>query len=37
MKYQSTSSCVIMSVILMTTVLYKALILYKEKFDADHS
>ena len=27
MKYQSTSSCVIMSVILMTTVLYKALIL----------
>ena len=37
-KYQANSSCVIMSVIRMTTLFYKALIIYyKEKFDADHS
>ena len=38
-KYQANSSCVIMSVILMTTLttlFYKALIL-QGKFDADHS
>ena len=29
-KYQATSSCVIMSVILMTTLFYKALILQGE-------
>ena len=34
-KYQANSSCVIMYVILMTTLFYKALIL-REKFDADH-
>ena len=37
-KYQAYSSCVIMSVILMTTLFYKALMIYyKEKFDADHT
>ena len=37
-KYQANSSYVIMSVILMTTLFYKTLIIYyKEKFDADHS
>ena len=30
MKYQGNSSCVIMSVILMTTLFYKALILQGE-------
>ena len=35
-KYQAKLSYVIMSVILMTTLFYKALIL-QEKFDADHS
>ena len=35
-KYQANSSCVIMFVILMTTLFYKA-VMYKEKFDADHS
>ena len=36
-KYQANSSCAIMSVILLTPLFYKALIYYKEKFDADHS
>ena len=37
LKYQLDSSCVIMSLILMTTLFYKAVVNYKEKFDADHS
>ena len=37
LKYQLDSSCVIMSLILMTTLFYKTVINYKEKFDADHS
>ena len=37
LKYQLDSSCVIMSLILMTTLFYKAVINYKEKFDVDHS
>ena len=32
-KYQANSSCVIMFVILMTTLFYKA-VMYKEKIDA---
>ena len=37
LKYQLDSSCVIMSLILMTTLFYKAVVNYKEKFDVDHS
>ena len=37
LKYRLDSSCVIMSLILMTTLFYKAVINYKEKFDVDHS
>ena len=37
LKYQLDSSCVIMSLILMTTLFYKTVINYKEKFDVDHS
>ena len=37
LKYQLDSSCVIMSLILMTTLFYKAVINYREKFDVDHS
>jgi len=37
LKYQLDSSCVIMSLILMATLFYKAVINYKEKFDVDHS
>ena len=37
LKYQLDSSYVIMSLILMTTLFYKAVINYKEKFDVDHS
>ena len=37
LKYQLDSSCVIMSLTLMTTLFYKAVINYKEKFDVDHS
>ena len=37
LKYQLDSSCVIMSLILMTTLFYEAVINYKEKFDVDHS
>ena len=37
LKYQLDSSCVIMSLILMTSLFYKAVVNYEEKFDADHS
>ena len=37
-EYLANSSCVIMSIILMTTLFYKVLVLKGEiNFDADHS